>query len=97
MRSVVVVLPASMWAMMPMFRVLSSEYCRSTSSSAFFLSAYMRRGGPGSGPPLRRIPLPAVMRERLVGLRHLVLVFPLLLGRAVVVVGVLELGGAVFG
>src|SRR5262245_57234585 len=29
MRSVVVVLPASMWAMMPMLRTLSSGYCRS--------------------------------------------------------------------
>jgi hypothetical protein len=27
MRSVVVVLPASMWAMMPMFRVLSNGDC----------------------------------------------------------------------
>src|SRR6267143_1424857 len=97
MRSVVVVLPASMWAMMPIFRVLSSEYCRSTSSSAFFLSTYMRRGGPGCGPPLRRIPLPAVMRERFVGLRHLVRVFPLLHGGAAVVGGVQQLGRELLG
>src|SRR5947208_9211594 len=97
MRSVVVVLPASMWAMMPMFRVFSSEYCRSTSSSAFFLSTYMRRGGPGCGPPLRRIPLPAVMRERFVGLRHLVRVFPLLHGGAAVVGGVQQLGRELLG
>src|SRR2546429_8978257 len=30
MRSVVVVLPASMWAMIPMFRVLASGYSRMT-------------------------------------------------------------------
>src|SRR3954467_5269183 len=39
MRSVVVVLPASMWAMIPMFRVFSSVYLRgigSLSSSAVF-------------------------------------------------------------
>src|SRR3970040_281162 len=35
MRSVVVVLPASMWAIMPMFRVFSSEYCLAKTSSAF--------------------------------------------------------------
>src|SRR5207237_6782484 len=97
MRSVVVVLPASMWAMMPMFRVFSSEYCRSTSSSAFFLSTYMRRGGPGCGPPLLRILLPAVMRERFVGLRHLVRVFPLLHGGAAVVGGVQQLGRELLG
>src|SRR5436190_9259813 len=97
MRSVVVVLPASMWAMMPMFRVLSSEYCRSTSSSAFFPSAYMQKGGPGCGPPFRWIPLPAIMRERLVGLRHLVRVFPLLHGRAAVVGGVEQLGSELLG
>src|SRR5262245_33629188 len=33
MRSVVVVLPASMWAMIPMLRVLSSGYSRGTVSS----------------------------------------------------------------
>src|SRR2546426_430860 len=96
MRSVVVVLPASMWAMMPMFRVLSSEYCRSTSSSAFFLSSYMRRGGPAA-PLFVGFPLPAIMRERLVGLRHLVGVFPLLHGRAAVVGGVEQLGGELLG
>src|ERR1051325_7441990 len=91
MRSGVVVLPASMWAMMPMFRVFSSEYCRSTSSPAFCLR-YMRRGGRASAPLCVGMPLPAIMRERLVGLRHLVRVFPLLHGRPAVVGGVEQLG-----
>src|SRR3982751_1278620 len=112
MRSVVVVLPASMWAMMPMLRVFSSEYCRSTSSPAFFLftwraskwpptppalvasrqsrdasrssgGAFLRNeeGGQPSAPLLVESSLPAVMRERFVGLRHLVRVFSLLDGR----------------
>src|SRR5260370_27787977 len=37
MRSVVVVFPASMWAMMPMFRTLSSGYVRAIFVSANFL------------------------------------------------------------
>src|SRR6266567_5806641 len=52
MRSVVVVLPASMWAMMPMFRVRSS-------------SGFMCCLGS----------LPAIVGERLVGLRHAMHVF----------------------
>src|SRR6266481_382003 len=95
MRSVVVVLPASMWAMMPMLRVFSSEYCRSTASSSAFSAIYdMRRGGSAYGPPLRSVAwLPAIMRERLVGLRHLVRVFSLLHRRASVARGVEQLGG----
>src|SRR5438094_9977164 len=77
MRSVVVVLPASMWAMMPMLRVFSSEYCRSTAWSSAFSAIYdMRRGGSACAPLF--VPfawLPAIMLERLVVLRHLVSVF----------------------
>src|SRR5258708_6336229 len=92
MRSVVVVLPASMWAMMPIFRVFSSEYCRSTSSFCF-LSVYLHaKRGTRLRPPSSSDPLPAVMRERFVGLRHLVRVFPLLHGGAAVVGGVQQLG-----
>src|SRR5919204_5656760 len=96
MRSVVVVLPASMWAMMPMLRVFSSEYCRSTSSSAFCL-LYTRRGGPVSAPLFVGLPLPAIVRERLVGLGHLVRVFALLHGRAAIVGGVEQLGCELLG
>src|SRR5258708_10312009 len=63
MRSVVVVLPASMWAAIPMFRVRSRGVCLGISFSA--LSA-------------RSVASPPVVREGLVGLRHLVRVFPLL-------------------
>src|SRR5258708_21333139 len=88
MRSVVVVLPASMWAMMPIFRVFSSEYCRSTSSLCF-LSVYLHaKRGTRLRPPSSSDPLPAVMRERFVGLRHLVRVFPLLHGGSAGVGGV---------
>jgi hypothetical protein len=38
MRSVVVVLPASMWAMIPMFRVLSMDTGRSAIFSAKLIS-----------------------------------------------------------
>src|SRR5262245_39857845 len=77
MRSVVVVLPASMWAMMPMFRVLSSGADRA-------IVAFLSRG-----PRL----LPAVVREGLVGLRHLVRVFALLHGLAALVGRVDQLVG----
>src|SRR3989304_7909818 len=83
MRSVVVVLPASLCAMMPMLRVFSSEYCRSTSSPA--LSSTGEGGGPPAAPLLVGSPLPAVVSERLVGLRHLVRVLALLHGGAAVV------------
>src|SRR5918995_2404348 len=53
MRSVVVVLPASMWAMIPMFRTRSSAIACCVTATETFLS-----------------PLPAVVREGLVGLRH---------------------------
>src|SRR5262245_30511745 len=62
MRSVVVVLPASMWAMMPMLRVLSSGADRGIVAFS--------RGARASSP--------AVVGEGLVRLRHLVRVFALL-------------------
>src|SRR3990170_809844 len=71
-RSVVVVFPASMWAMIPIFRVFSSCVVIATSSSSFPAS----RGSP------------AVMREGLVGLGHLVRVFLLLDRHPPVVVGI---------
>src|SRR2546428_4346355 len=76
-----------MCAMMPMFRVFSSEYCRSTSRPCFLDSVvsarYMRRGGSACGPPLgSALRLPAIVSERLVGLRHLMRVLALLHGGA---------------
>src|SRR2546422_8174997 len=87
-----------MCAMMPMFRVFSSEYCRSTSRPCFLDSVvsarYMRRGGSACGPPLgSALRLPAIVSERLVGLRHLVRVLALLHGGAAGVCGVEQLGG----
>src|SRR5262245_20120459 len=75
MRSVVVVLPASMWAMMPMLRVLSSGAERG-------IVAFSRGA---------RASLPAVVGEGLVRLRHLVRVLALLHGLAALVGGVDEL------
>src|SRR2546427_5692199 len=85
MRSVVVVLPASIWAMIPMLRVFSSEYCRSTSASLPPYDSLHEKRGVRLRPPLHFVLwLPAIMRERLVGLRHLVRVFSLLHGGAAV-------------
>src|SRR2546427_12507719 len=91
-----------MCAMMPMFRVFSSEYCRSTSRPCFLDSVvsarYMRRGGSACGPPLgSALRLPAIVSERLVGLRHLMRVLALLHGGAPGVRGVRQLGGKVLG
>src|SRR3989440_1697652 len=91
-----------MCAMMPMFRVFSSEYCRSTSRPCFLDSVvsarYMRRGGSACGPPLgSALRLPAIVSERLVGLRHLMRVLALLHGGAAGVRGVGQLGGKLLG
>src|SRR5918993_269737 len=67
MRSVVVVLPASMWAMIPMFRTRSSAIACCVTAT-------------GSFPPL-----PAIVREGLVGLRHPVDVVLLLESAALLV------------
>src|SRR5947208_5824071 len=64
MRSVTVVLPASMWAMIPMLRTRSSGSCRTDSRASF--------GATATAIPYL---LPAVMAEGLVGLRHLVGLF----------------------
>src|SRR5580765_6048900 len=69
MRSVVVVLPASMWAMMPMFRVLSSDAWRAMSKIHV---------PPGVARVTNVCCLPAIVSEGLVGLSHLVRVFLLL-------------------
>src|SRR5918997_33138 len=85
MRSVVVVLPASMWAMMPMLRT----FFRSVSTSSATVSYPLVCGSSGTGPENRLQPAPdprtapgvtrsrpsaspAVVRECLVGLGHLV-------------------------
>src|SRR3954471_11472038 len=62
MRSVVVVLPASMCAMMPMLRTLARAASAAATSNPYFVSRRM----------LGSVRLPAVVREGLVGLRHLV-------------------------
>src|SRR3989442_5477981 len=98
MRSVVVVLPASIWAMIPMLRVFSSEYCRSTSASLPPYDSLHEKRGVRLRPPLHfDLSLPAIMRERLVGLRHLVRVFSLLYSGAAVARGVEELAGELLG
>src|ERR671923_583960 len=76
MRSVVVVFPASMWAMIPMLRTRSSA----TACSVIFVlkSSFLVR-------------LPAVVREGLVGLRHPVDVVLALEGAALLVQGVEDL------
>src|SRR3954453_22236974 len=65
MRSVVVVLPASMCAMMPMLRTLARAASEAATTNPYFVSRRM----------LGKRRLPAVVREGLVGLRHLVRVF----------------------
>src|SRR5215218_819776 len=82
MRSVVVVLPASMCAMIPMFRVLASSAVLAISYSSSFGSACGFRGSvvqkrtsrsaPAVPPAAGAGSLPAVVREGLVRLGHLV-------------------------
>src|SRR5690349_17808221 len=87
-----------MCAMMPMFRVFSRGYCAST-------ARLLPKGGGGtqekrgarSRPPLCISSLPAIMRERLVGLRHLVSVFSLLHRGPAVVGRVEQLAGQLLG
>src|SRR5690606_2792471 len=67
MRSVVVVLPASMCAMMPMLRTFVRSV--STSSATVMCPSGLRRG---ESSRLRRPGSPAVVRERPVRLGHLV-------------------------
>src|SRR5690348_5793413 len=77
MRSVVVVLPASMCAMMPILRIFSSGTVRAILLIAISLKL--------------RGPLPAVVREGLVRLRHTMHVVFLLDGAAAHIRGVVQL------
>src|ERR1700690_2940726 len=95
MRSVVVVLPASMCAAMPMLRVRSSVYSRLGELADFVLSATasilnpiikMPPGLPAVGA-LSNYILPAKMCKRLVGLRHLVHLVALANGVALPLIG----------
>src|SRR5699024_7847501 len=80
MRSVVVVLPASMCAMMPMFRTLVRSV-RTSCATRYLISLVAvgsadtvgRAGGAGAGADaVPGLLSPAVVREGLVGLGHLV-------------------------
>src|SRR6266540_4528496 len=82
MRSVVVVLPASMCAMMPIFRSLARAASAAATSNPYFCF---------SSEPLELRALPAVVREGLVGLRHLVGVLAALDRGAETVAGVQQL------
>src|ERR1700684_68004 len=91
MRSVVVVLPASMWAMMPMFLHRSNGTVLDT---AFFLSSFLSCSlatEPVKSVFLVLFVLPAIMREGLIGLGHTVNVFFLLDGCAFSVGGIQQL------
>src|SRR5579859_5787617 len=77
MRSVDVVFPASMCAIMPMLRVSSSLKPRPAACCDFSLVSVAITGSFSSVPPL-----PAIMRERLVRYCHAVHVFLFLDGPA---------------
>src|SRR5690349_23687057 len=81
MRSVVVVLPASMCAMMPMLRTLARAASTAATSNPYFALVGL----------LEKRRLPAVVREGLVGLRHLVGVFAALHRSTEPVAGVQQL------
>src|SRR4051794_34574564 len=88
MRSVVVVLPASMWAMIPILRVRSSSVC------AILVSSHPAGAGSTSPHQPRHAPsLPAIVRERLVRLRHAMHVVALLHRGALPMRGVQDLTG----
>src|SRR5207249_1981248 len=67
------------------------RYPRASISSIW--SRTSEEGGQVAAPLFVRLALPAIVRERLVGLCHLVRVFPLLDRRAAVVGRVEQLGG----
>src|SRR5678815_1855690 len=88
--------------MMPMLRVFSSGYCVSTVLSlpcpgAASVYTEAKRGVEVSAPLRLFRTLPAIMRERLVGLRHLVSVLSLLHRRPAVVRRVQQLTGELLG
>src|SRR5688572_21434167 len=116
MRSVVVVLPASMWAMMPMLRVRARGYSRMSNpfaplaftSCSVVATCIVSAGTAITGPPSvesrprgtgsgRLHRSPAVMREGLVGLGHLVHVLAALHRCARAVGGIHDLGGEPLG
>src|SRR5262249_46219290 len=91
MRSVVVVLPASMWAMMPIFlhrsngTVLDTAFVffsslRTSCSPTVFAGVLKFQPICGGRPPsITQLPqLPPIMRESLIGFRHAVYIFFLL-------------------
>src|SRR5207249_848044 len=81
MRSVVVVLPASMWAMIPMLRVRPRGNSRIRGASAIVAFQSLTSKWALRASRAQR-ELPAVVGERLVGLSHLVGVLPALHRRA---------------
>src|SRR5512146_2094629 len=100
MRSVVVVFPASICAMMPMFLQRDSGTCRGTLNLNSFPTSkavldcriaelpncgIVFQFGNSAVTRFGNLLSPAVMRERLVRFRHAVHVFLLLDGRAAVV------------
>src|SRR6185295_16743411 len=93
MRSVVVVLPASICAMIPMLRVLASSAFLAIFPSCLF-SGLVRSGGPAKSSSAARTSwgaLPAVMCECLVRFGHLVCVLTAFDARAQAVAGVQQL------
>src|SRR5271156_3388365 len=88
MRSVVVVLPASMWAIMPMFLHRSNGTVLDT---AFFLSSFLSCSlatEPVKSVSLVLFVLPPVVREGLIGFGHTVNIFFLLYGCAFAIGGI---------
>src|SRR5258707_15118270 len=97
MRSVVVVLPASIWAMMPMFLQRSNGTVLGTIFlySFWALKSVVSRqslvvGSQAQGSESVAL-LPPVMRERLVCFRHSVYIFFLLDGGAFAIGGIEQL------
>src|SRR5271157_4679667 len=103
MRSVVVVFPASMWAMMPMFLQRSNGTVLGTTLNSFWgseicfslfanrCSLFANRLKRRANSERRTALLPSVMRERLVRFRHAMHIFFLLDGSAFAVGGVEQL------
>src|SRR5690242_17997019 len=87
MRSVVVVLPASMWAMMPMFLQRSNGTCLGTLFLNFLALLYPPATAGGTDVLISISP--AIMRESLVGFGHAVNIF-LLLDRRAATIGCVE-------
>src|SRR3989344_2052217 len=99
MRSVVVVLPASIWAMIPMLRILSmlTFRCVSFFSAMFGSLPFLPRKKTDFDLPCEachlRTDLPAEMGECLIGICHLVCGYFSLECRSFTIRGVNQLGG----